>query len=272
MLVTARAQKRTAPAKEKTTKTYLGFDRNDYPGDDALPILRKNFSFTGYWLSPPPGEKVNSWTGKRALLLAHGFGLAVLFRARPVSETKAEAPAAGNGSDDGRKASAAAAAEGFVRRTVIFLDIEEGGRLPAAFHTYLRAWTDELSRAGYRAGVYCSGMSVSEGGGITITTANDIRSQIGDRELTYWIYNDRCPPSPGCVKPTKPPAPSASGVSYADIWQFAQSPRRKEFTARCPGTYRDNNCYADGDSTHRWFLDLDTARNPNPSGDIGAWK
>jgi hypothetical protein len=268
MLVMARAQKQTAPAKEKTTKTYLGFDRNIYPGDDALPILRKNFSFAGYWLSPPPGEKANSWTGKRALLLSHGFGFAVLFRARPVREIKTEALAAGNGSDDGRNASSSASAEGFGPPTVIFLDIEEGGRLPAVFHAYLRAWTDELSRAGYRAGVYCSGMPISEGGGTSITTADDIRNHVGERNLRYWIYNDKCPPSPGCVKPAKPPTPSASGVPYADIWQFAQSPRRKEFTARCE-TYSDNSCYADGDSTHRWFLDLNTAGNPNPSGDLG---
>ena len=57
----------------------LGFDRNDYPGDAALPILRKSFSFTGYWLSSPPGENSNSWTGKRDILRSHGFGFALLF-------------------------------------------------------------------------------------------------------------------------------------------------------------------------------------------------
>src|SRR5215469_11164762 len=56
------------------TRTFLGFDRNEYPGDDALPVLRKSFAFTGYWLSVPPGAKTNSWQGKRALLQSQGFG------------------------------------------------------------------------------------------------------------------------------------------------------------------------------------------------------
>jgi hypothetical protein len=34
--------------------TYLGFDRNDYPGDANLHVLRQTFSFTGYWLNNPP--------------------------------------------------------------------------------------------------------------------------------------------------------------------------------------------------------------------------
>src|SRR5438552_3901090 len=34
---------------------YLGFDRNDYPGDSSLGTLRQRFSYTGYWLNNPPG-------------------------------------------------------------------------------------------------------------------------------------------------------------------------------------------------------------------------
>src|SRR5712692_5001349 len=63
-------------------RSYLGFDRNIYPGDAALPVLRKTFTFTSYWLSPPPGEKTNTWSGKRELLRSQGFGFVVLFRGR----------------------------------------------------------------------------------------------------------------------------------------------------------------------------------------------
>src|SRR5258708_11828586 len=38
---------------------YLGFDRNDYPDDATLPILRKSFSFIGYLLTSPPSETSN---------------------------------------------------------------------------------------------------------------------------------------------------------------------------------------------------------------------
>ncbi len=171
------------------------------------------------------------------------------------------------GTADARLAATAAKKEGFPSHTVIFLDIEEGGRLPAVFHVYLRAWVDQLAVAGYRAGVYCSGMSVSEGRGATIITADDIRHNIGSHELIYWVYNDACPPSPGCAFPQDPLSPPSSGISYAVVWQFAQSPRRKEFTASCPAKYAlDSNCYAPNDTAHKWFLDVNTATSPDPSG------
>ena len=62
----------TAVVPDTAHHTYLGFDRNSYPGDAALPILRKTFAFTSYWISPPPGEKTNTWLGQRALALDSG--------------------------------------------------------------------------------------------------------------------------------------------------------------------------------------------------------
>src|ERR1700704_2506400 len=53
--------------------SYLGFDRNDYPGDDSLNELRKAFDYTGYWLNNPPSAKANTWIGKRKRLPAAGF-------------------------------------------------------------------------------------------------------------------------------------------------------------------------------------------------------
>jgi Domain of unknown function (DUF1906) len=270
-----------APAPQAAApRSYLGFDRNIYPGDDALPILHKTFSFASYWLSPPPGEKTNTWSGKRELLRSHGFGFLVLFRGPQISELQKiwsesrlndadhlQAQAEKRATSDASLVAAAAKKEGFPSRTVIFLDIEEGGRLPPVYHVYLRAWVDQLAGAGYRAGVYCSGMPVSEGRGATIITADDIRNNIGSRDLIYWVYNDACPPSRGCAFQQDPPAPSKSGSSYANVWQFAQSPRRKEFSARCPAKYApDGNCYAPGDTAHKWFLDVNTAASPDPSG------
>jgi len=161
---------------------------------------------------------------------------------------------------------ASATAEGFAPGTIIFLDVEEGGRLPAAYHAYLRTWTDELAGVGYRSGVYCSGIPVDEGGGVIIITADDIHNNIGAREVVYWVYNDICPPSPGCRAPQNPPPVSASGVSYAAIWQTVRSPRTKELTARCATTYHvDGNCYAPGDAARAWFLDVNVANSPDPS-------
>ena len=245
---------------------YLGFDLNTYPGAAALPILRKTFSFAGYWLSPPPGARRNTWLGKRPLLLLQKFGFLLLYRGPQSSELKSLAQAHNRAISDAANAAATAKGEGFPAHAIIFLDIEEGGRLPAKYHAYLRTWVDAIARGGYRSGVYCSGMPVNEGNGLTIITSEDIRNNLGKRDLTYFVYNDACPPAPGCVDAHSPSPPSASGIRYAAVWQFAQSPRRKEFTARCAATYHpDGNCYAPGDTAHAWFLDLNSATSPDPS-------
>src|SRR6202008_1573454 len=59
--------------------SYLGFDLNTYPGDAALAILGKTFSFSGYWLNAPPGAKQNTWVGKRQSMLARNFGFLILY-------------------------------------------------------------------------------------------------------------------------------------------------------------------------------------------------
>jgi Domain of unknown function (DUF1906) len=263
----SRAQTSPAAESSKADASYFGFDLNLYPGDAALKTLRKNFSFVGYWLSPPPGTKQNTWIGKREILKSHGFGFAVLYAGPLEKELKSEADGRRKAANAARDAAALAKREQFTPHTIIFLDIEEGGRLSASYHAYAQSWIDGLASEGFRAGVYCSGIRVSEGKGVTILTANDIRDHIGARELAFWIFNDACPPAPGCAVAGEAPDVSRGGVAYAAIWQFARSPRVKEITARCAATYaRDANCYAPGDSHHAWLLDLDAATSADPSG------
>ena len=126
-----------------TEESYPGFDRNDYPGDAALPALRKTFRYTGYWLNKPQGESSNSWVGKRAILRRCGFGFLVLFTGRTDAKIKTEErkgrDAAELGAAEGRAAVAAAAREGFPKNVLIFLDQEEGGRLLPEQAAYLFA-------------------------------------------------------------------------------------------------------------------------------------
>lgn len=249
----------------ETSTAYLGFDLNLFPGEQALGVLRKTFAFGGYWLSPPPGERTNTWTGKRQAMKNQGLGFLLLDRGRETRELRTMSQARERGGVDARNAVAAAKSDGFPRKAILFLDIEEGGRLPETYHAYLRAWAEGIESAGYRAGAYCSGMPVVEGGGVTITTADDIRAHAPSTDFTFFVFNDACPPSPGCVFSVHPP-PARSGIPYASLWQFAQSPRRKQFTAHCaPGYHADGNCYAPGDSAHAWFLDLDSATSADPS-------
>jgi len=262
LLVAAFIANSASTPHDSAQRSYLGFDRNIYPGDDAMPVLRKTFAYTSYWLSPPPGEKTNTWHGKRELLRSQGFGFLVLYRGRDSSELKTEAAAKSKGAQDGKDAVASAKAEGFPSGTIVFLDIEEGGRLAENYHGYLRGWSEQLTTAGFRPGVYCSGIAVKEEPGTSITTADDIRSHAASRDFAIWAYNDACPPSPGCTFPQNPPPPSQSGISYAAVWQFVRSPRDKQTARRCPGYAKDGNCYAPGDIAHSWFLDVNSAASP----------
>jgi hypothetical protein len=107
---------------------------------------------------------------------------------------------------------------------------------------------------------------VSEGGSVSITTAKDLQDHLAGRKLVFWVFNDVCPPAPGCSFPQTPPAPAEGGFAGAEVWQYAQSPRNKDRTAHCAATYAtDGNCYAPGDSARKWFLDVNVAGSPNPS-------
>lgn len=244
--------------------TYLGFDRNQYPGDENLKALRQTFAFAGYWLNNPPGETHQEWRGKRQAIEAAGFGFLVLFNGRLYAQLKNEDNAARMGKKDAEEAVTSAKREGFRAKTIIFLDQEEGGRMLPEQSAYIHAWVDGVTAAGFRPGVYCSGMGAKEESGESIVTAEDIRQNAGDRKIFYFATNDACPPSPGCSFDQHPPRPAESGVGFADIWQFAQSPKRPDINAACASSYsRDGECYAPGTKLH---VDLDTATRADPSG------
>ena len=133
--------------------------------------------------------------------------------------------------------------------------------------SYAYAWVEGVNAAGFRAGIYCSGIPVKEAGGTIVNTANDLRDNEDGRKIIFFVYNDVCPPSTGCVFPGSPPSPSQSGIPFAANWQFAQSPRRRALTASCPSRYdSDGNCYAPLlQGPERVHLDVDSATSPDPS-------
>lgn len=243
---------------------YLGFDRNEYPGDQNLAALRPTFSYTGFWLNVPPGAKNNTWTGKRKVVQEAGFGFLVLFNGRLDAQLKKVHEAAELGREDAAAAVGAAKREGFPAGTVIFLDQEEGGRMLPEQKAYIYAWVDGVNAGGFRAGIYASGIAASEGHGVTVITAKDIQQNAGDRKIVYWVTNDACPPSPGCAFPKRAPAPSESGIAFAEVWQLAQTPKRRDVAGGCLANYdRDGSCYAPGS---RIFVDVNSAWSADPSG------
>src|SRR5215813_2870069 len=140
------AQSPHAPASEY----FLGFDRNDYPGNEAIKLLRKDFAFTGYWLGNPPQTKFNSWSGKREFLRSLGYGFLPLFNGPTSGELRDEPYTLKRVADDVQASASAARREGFPAGTTIFLDIEEGGRLPSTYAIYLKYWASGLAQAGFR--------------------------------------------------------------------------------------------------------------------------
>ena len=262
---------RSATARNTgSTGIFVGFDRNEYPGDELLPVLRRHFAYAGYWLNNPPGASFNGWQGKREVLLRNGFGFLVLVNGRLDAEiaragsVRGLTPAA-LAAIDAADAVAAARRERFPGGTILFLDQEEGGRLTAGQAAYLFEWTEEIVRSGYLPGVYASGQAVSDGPGKTITTAQDIREHESAQHLhpiAVWVYQDACPPANGCV--LTPPPLTASGTPGAVAWQYAQSPRRKTITAACGTTYAaDGNCYVP--ELPKLMLDLNVANSSDPS-------
>ena len=253
---------------------FVGFDRNDYPGDDRLAELHRHFAFAGFWLNNPPGASANSWAGKRQKLRDAGFGFLTLWNGRLDAEIlrtqKGGTAPASLGQRDGAAAVAAARREGFPAGTILFLDQEEGGRLLPEQADYFFGWTEQVGASAYQPGAYLSGQPSPDGTGpdgakLTITTAEDVREQITARRLhpvVFWVAQDACPPAPGCV--VKAPQLKESGTQDAAVWQYEQSPRRPDLTRSCAATYAtDGNCY--GSASKDVFLDLNVASSADPS-------
>ena len=258
-----------ASPNASATQSPIGFDSNDYPGDDALPALHQHFAFAGYWLTIAPGAHSNGWVGKRDALLRNGFGFLILANGKTDAEISrakhAGTTPAALGAKDAATAIAAARREHFPTHAILFLDQEEGGRLNANQSTYLLAWTEAVAKSGYLPGLYASGQPVDDAPGKTITTIQNVRELVAAQHLhaiTFWVYQDACPPANGCTM--QPPPISSSGTPDVAAWQYAQSPRRKELTASCAKNYAaDGNCYAP--NLPNFSIDLSVATSPDPS-------
>jgi Domain of unknown function (DUF1906) len=259
----------TSSSAQSPGSPFVGFDRNDYPGDDTMSSMHNTFNFTGYWLTTPPGENTNTWAGKRDLLRSQGWGFLVLANGKLDAEIlkaqKSGTTPATLGKRDATNAVAAAKREGFPAQTIIFLDQEEGGRLLDEQAAYLLGWTEAVAASDYRPGVYASGQRVQDSPGVWIDTIEDIRARVkkgGLHEIAIFNALDRCPPSPGCTLHAKPL--SATPDLNLTAWQYSQSPRRPEITQSCGSTYAaDGNCYAPGFPSV--FLDMDAADSADPS-------
>jgi hypothetical protein len=261
----------------------LGFDCQYYPsnGNALLKAWRASspLRFAGFYLTPAPSfPKNGGWMDKRTMMKDLGWGFLLLYYGRQDRALKTTNPdivfidSAAQGTTDAsglpvmpetapQSAVTLARKAGFPKGAIIYLDVEQGGRLADVTLQYIANWIKALRDEGtYRPGVYCS----------FYETAAQIRDYVGTAELSFWIYNVRCKglpalpaSSPGCVVPKAAPAPSRSGVAEAEVWQYAKSPYEPDESSACAG-YTAGLCSIayGGESAS---VDLNSARSPNPS-------
>jgi hypothetical protein len=234
-----------------TVVYFYGFDISVYPGDNQMSAFWSGTPFwsTGFYLAPAPNHADNSWMTKRTFLKNMGWGFLIIYVGRQAGDSNLTYA---QGQTDALNAASLAQQAGFPSGATIFLDVEQGGALSSSFINYIKGWVDEIDSSAtlYWAGVYCNSSS-----------ANQIKNALGSDIITFWCVNVNCPPSPGCNTPSPGPNPANCGISYAQAWQFAESPEPGGIN--CTG-YTSGQCQ----QTYGGYsldVDLDIATSTNPS-------
>jgi hypothetical protein len=202
--------------RDEQAAMHAGFDRLGYPGDDVMTALWQgtNLAWTGFYLAPAPSQPNTSWMTKAAFLRGLGWGLAPIY----VGQQWPGGPGshvltAAQGATDAADAVALADTAGIGEQSVIYLDIEIGGRLPAAYLDYVQAWIDGVRGTRYRPGAYCSYL--------------DTPAQIQARnpDVFFWVFNinkygkTQFLAADGSFQT---PQVSQSGCMFATAWQYIQ--------------------------------------------------
>jgi hypothetical protein len=217
---------------------FAGFDASGYPGDTVIDWLRANtnFSWCGFYLAPAPSHGNTGWMGKRARLVAAGWGIAPIYVGQQTIPPGSRNSSGPQGKVDGADAASLATHAGFPAGTRIFLDLENGKPFPAAQKAYVVAWCAEVSHRGFAPGVYCSH-----------SFAADVHAAAPAARIWVFKVPTTAPhPVPGPPYPHKDPA--ESGFAGAFAWQLGQN---CQITATpAPGG--------------RLTVDLDTASVPDP--------
>ncbi|ACR32012.1 glycoside hydrolase domain-containing protein [Burkholderia glumae] len=137
---------------------HAGFDTDQFPGLAQLQWLRSNtnLEWCGYYLAPAPSHADRSWMGKRAALVAQGWGLLPIFLGQQTIGPGSHHVSGAQGSTDGLAAVQLMHDEGFPACSYVFIDWEDGSALSAGSKDYLAAWAAAVNAAGYQPGIYCS--------------------------------------------------------------------------------------------------------------------
>ena len=243
----SRDTKATPQRRDNPPATHAGFDRLQYPGDDAMRDLwaHTNLAWTGFYLAPAPSQGYTGWMDKAQFLRDMGWGLAPIYVGQqwtggPGSHTLTAA----QGTTDASNAVQLADTAGIGSDSVIYLDIEIGGRLPQSYLDYVNAWFAGIRQSTYRPGTYCS----------FLDTPTQLRA--ANPDVVFWVFNINHFTSSQFLDTDgsfRAPAVGGSGCDFAVAWQFIQGASG----VRIP--------HDDGTSTPMSPFDFDTATVLDPS-------
>ena len=153
----------SAPNMTDRSRTYLGFDRNEYPGDDQLAELRRQLCLCGILAQYAPGQLAKFLAGQARTPDRAWLWISNSLQWAPRCRTSRQG--CGRARPGGcRERGLRRESRGFSAGAILFLDQEEGGRLLPEQSAYVMAWVEGIRGSRYRPGVYCSGIPVREGG------------------------------------------------------------------------------------------------------------
>jgi hypothetical protein len=215
---------------------FPGFDARFYPGDSVMRAWlhpSSPYRWVGYYL-PAPCHRDSSFVNKYATLAKMGWGTAAIYAGQQdfsqMSSTRAadvnKPPSqpiicsatlltAAQGTAEAGDAAAKMAADGFPKRSAVFLDVELVTVVTPALLDYVGAWVAGVLRDGrYRPGIYTAKPNMPAL--YSLATAAYRKARVKGAPAAWVSTADGF---------SLNSAPAGAGLRYATIWQgvFSES-------------------------------------------------
>jgi hypothetical protein len=206
---------------------YAGFDIEQYPNLNVMNWLsgNTNLRWCGYYLAPAPNRPPSGWTGQYPNI-AGKWGVLPIYVGQqdPRTGTSTYTPSsiltADQGTIDGGNAADLAAADGFLRGTMVYLDWEYGGLDGTGSSDYIKAWVAAVVADGRIApGIYCSHVAAQ--------AVSDLIDSMNPTPTTrFWCWrvsNANNHPFTGDLAALPEVDPVGCGFQGAQAWQREQN-------------------------------------------------
>lgn len=237
---------------------YLGFDRSGYPGDVIMQSLWDSvepLTFVCLYLAPAPSHPDQAWMTAAPALKSMGWGLLPTYVGQQVIGPGSHIVTPAQGTSDAQDAASLASNAGLSTGSVIYLDIENGGTMPANQVAYVSSWISEVHKnTDYWAGVYCHQTTAPQ-------VANAVASVVADtgHDVATWAFGGPIDTGPSTIDLHLEQAkdPALSGFAPAVAWQY-----RMSMNGSIDLTWTDRNT---GASRRLNKVDLDCAKLQDPS-------